>query len=219
MLPVTFTGSFPKAFIEMHGIKYLNAAGAIIDTSDFTYVRGRSMKLVSSGIFSNTCMMSGDSGCFVGIDSLYNSLASITADSIGFSSSAPMQTSSNMVQTGVTAQSTMQIAVQNTGTLAAVLSDSYALLLDSHGTPLIWTFVSPTPATVAAGSTGIFSTSVSYSGIYSNAKLFADYEDGTSANAKIAISAANAFAHDAPQIQALLFARDKQEHEKAETSK
>jgi hypothetical protein len=96
---------------------------------------------------------------------------------------------------------------------------SYALLLDSHGTPLIWTFVSPTPSTVPAGSTGIFSTSVSFTGVYSNAKVFADYEDGTSANAKIAVSTANTSILDESQLQALLSAHNQQEREKAEKSK
>jgi hypothetical protein len=219
-LPVTFTGSSPKAFIQMYGVKYRNASGTVIDSSEFTFVEGRSMKLVTSGIFSNTCMMQGDSGCFVGIDSLYGSLASLTADSIGFSSSVPVQTTSNIVQTGVTASTALTIAIQNTGTLAAALSMSYALLLDNSGTPLLWTFVTPSPATVPAGGTGTFaSTYLLYSGTYTNAKVFADYEDGATATAKTAFAGENPANLSPPEILALLAARDQQELGKSQKCK
>jgi hypothetical protein len=221
MLPVTFTGSSPKAFIQIYGLKYRNASGAIID-SDFTYVQGRSMKLVASGIFSNTCLMQGDTGCFAGIDSIYNSLAGITADSIGFSSSVPVPTTSTIVQTGVTASTStmLTIAIENTGTLAALMSSSpgsFALLLDHSGTPLFWTYLSPSPTTVPAGGTGAFaSTYLSYSGAYTTGKVFADYEDGTGANAKIAGSEGITPDLSPQQVMGLLAARNRQESEKSE---
>lgn len=220
MLPVTFTGSSPKAFIQIYGLKYRNASGAIID-SDFTYVQGRSMKLTASGIFSNTCLMQGDTGCFTGIDSIYNSLAGITADSIGFSSSVPVPTTSTIVQTGVTASTStmLTIAIENTGTLAALMSSSgsLALLLDHSGAPLFWTYLTPSPTTVPAGSTGAFaSTYLSYSGTYTNAKVFADYEDGTGANAKMALAGQNTADLAPSQIRVLLSAHNQQEREKSE---
>lgn len=185
VLPVTNTGSQTLCFVKLTGLTYRDAGGAALTAPDFTFVDG-SVEKVSSTIFTDTCLVPGETGMVHDITTnLYSAVAKME---FTFESGSPpigVPTASVIPQSYTTpsTSSAPVITVKNVGSGPANIGGGTStwFLLDDANQPLSWGFAFTDPSIpsvlVPVSGTATIPGYGFYDGSGSKLLVFVDFED------------------------------------------
>lgn len=191
IVEVSNTGDQTHCFIRMNTGRYLASDNAELGTEDFTYVNGSLKELTASGIHTNTCLESGESGHFIGIDSTISmdQVSGIAFSTLSVSSSQGQAPGLTMGAVSYSADSPsnfvqgIDLTVQNFGPAAGIVGSlSLSVLLDDNDNPLIWLYFSrPTgwSGELASGQSGIIQDDLIYDGVSNKLRVYLDFEAQT----------------------------------------
>jgi len=191
IMPVTNIGTEALCFVQLTGIIYRDVSGTAIGVPSSHFVQG-SVRKLSSGIFTDTCLAPGETGMAGTIQAdLYAKVAkmeftlqsSVSANSAPVTSVVP-QSYTLLPPTSIYAGS-FSIKALNVGAGPALVGEQSRFhmwfLFDDAGRPLSWGLTdSTTPSVIAANGTATITDDVFYDGSGgSKLQVFVDFEDTT----------------------------------------
>ena len=146
-IAVTNQGSSLQCFVEASTLEFRDSAGQILTTDDFTFVSGSVGVDQSLATYTDTCLGSGETGYFFGIEleddvpALYSSVDSIVIATLESDAGFDASTARILPQSYAVTAGGPSVTVHNEGTSAARIGDfSNFFFLDESNLPLTWGF-------------------------------------------------------------------------------
>lgn len=181
-------------FIRINNIVLNNSLGQELASDTFTYIYGSVRKFIVSTIESNTCLLPGERGVFIGIDSvvgLYENVTELEINEVAVNdTSETIDSLAHVIHGGVyqteyvAAQiQNLLLPVRNIGTATADMGLALFVVVDSGGLPLDWSYFSiPSgrDGVVAINGQRVLETIVYiYDGRATGMYVFLDYQELT----------------------------------------
>lgn len=195
MLYVTnVTSNETICFININNGVFRNNVGQELVVDTLSYVDGSVRKFTLSAVETNTCLLPGERGVFIGIDEaagLFDAVTEVIFNYIDVNDTSETQPSAaNVVHGGVyhtenvgEVYQVLRLPVSNFGAAAKMGILSRFLLVDANELPLDWGFFSVPShwgGVLETGTQGMLEDFILiYSGTANRIQVFIDYEEAT----------------------------------------
>lgn len=190
MTEVSNVSARAACFISLNTGSYLSNNGIVLDNVPEAFLMG-TVRDVGSGGYTNSCLLPGQSGHFIGItlNVLFDQIDSIEFNDLSVSVASSNSPSSTVSIPGYAVIGTannsqaLELSLHNDGPANVIIGpQSVGILLDTSGKPLVWTYLSrPVKPTVwdgslSAGADGTLESNIVYEGASTRMLVYLEYD-------------------------------------------